>query len=259
MSNLVLTKIENNEGLEFHVDEATNMVYASISAAARMFNADHRRVSETCRDWPTETAEIVTSTGVKTCRVLSPQQVFKMSLKYNVELAEKMGTAGANVFMLGIAGYQLSVKPAFDIPDNLGDALILAGNTQLKLDAANAKIEADKEKVEFADAVDTAISSVSIEQFAKLTEGQFGLGRNNMFKRLRGLHIIQPAPVTLPYQKYVSAGYFEVGEVVKNERCYVYSRITGKGQLWATKKLLEQTGAILENLESCLSKQKLQG
>ena len=66
-------------------------------------------------------------------------------------------------------------------------------------------------------------------------------GRNVMFKIFRGGGILMSNNV--PYQRYVTQGYFEVTEKDTPVGIKAVTRITGKGQVWLTKKL-NKMGAV---------------
>jgi phage antirepressor YoqD-like protein len=243
MSNLV--RIENNDGLEFHVDSETNLAYASVRATERMLGVKpgtlnmFLKTKEGAMFNATKMATVHTQKGLQAAKLFSAEQVFDLAFKYNLELAKRMGAAGANVFLLGMSGYKVQVvQPETNtlVPRTFAEALRLAAELEEEKERLQAKIEEDRPKVEFADAVDSVVNSISIEQFAKLTFSTFGLGRNNMFKRLRELDVVQPTN-TLPYQIYVDAGYFEVGEVVRGDLVFPFAKVTGKGQAWLYKKL----------------------
>jgi len=102
-----------------------------------------------------------------------------------------------------------------------------------------AKIEEDRPKVAFAEAVAESSECISIGDFAKIIAGSFNinLGRNQMFAWLKAEKILQPN--NLPYQQYLSQNYFRVAEQVGNGRLYWQTLITGAGQLFLYKKLQE--------------------
>ena len=115
MANLILH--QNDDGLEFHIDTETSRVYASIRATARMVG----RSDTAIRSWASANqiefleAEILTPAGLRSANLLTSESVFRAALKYCPELAEKMGTAGANVFMLGLAGYKVQVRVSVEV------------------------------------------------------------------------------------------------------------------------------------------------
>lgn len=104
-----LTLIENAIGLEFHIDEEANIAYASIRAVARMVGKDASTISRWIGVASIDVlqAEIQTPGGVQGVALLNAEQVFEAALKWSPELAKKMGACGANVFMLGAAGYEV--------------------------------------------------------------------------------------------------------------------------------------------------------
>jgi hypothetical protein len=111
-----LVKYEQN-GLEFWVDESTSLAYAHLSGIARMLgmaptNGTLRRRLELLPKSEVKTAEIHTSNGIKLVPLYPSSVVFKLALEFNPELAEAMGNCGANVYMLGQAGYQVKVEAA---------------------------------------------------------------------------------------------------------------------------------------------------
>ena len=102
------------------------------------------------------------------------------------------------------------------------------------------KIETDKPKVEFYEAVAENKGVVSIQEFAKLV----GIGSNTLFQILRKEKILfHQDGRNLPFQKYLNAGYFKIREEFfekKGERqIYIRVYITGKGQGWLRKVLTE--------------------
>ncbi len=107
----------------------------------------------------------------------------------------------------------------------------------------DAVIEEAKPKTEFYDAVAETSRLVDVGEFAKIVYKEFGkdLGRNGMYKWFRENGYIRENNV--PYQKYVTAGYF-VGKMVyvkigryPEPRPKLY--ITGKGQQYILAKLKE--------------------
>jgi phage antirepressor YoqD-like protein len=96
-----------------------------------------------------------------------------------------------------------------------------------------AKIEADKPKVEFAEAVEASDTSLEFNEIAKI----LGWGRTRLMKRLRELEILM-LNSTLPYQRFIDAGYFEVSQTWSNNgTLYPFALVTGKGQRWLFQKL----------------------
>lgn len=101
-----------------------------------------------------------------------------------------------------------------------------------RTEALQAKIIADKPKVDYAEAVQRDGGSWSMKNTADL----LGMGRNSLFKLLREMGIMQPEKTTV-YREYIDRGYFETVEAVKNGHTYVATQTTGKGRVWLASKL----------------------
>lgn len=97
------------------------------------------------------------------------------------------------------------------------------------------KIVEDAPKVEFADKVSVSDDCISIGDFAKVVKIP-GLGRTRLFKKLRDLGILRVN--NTPFQKFIERGYFEVTEYVTPIGIKLTTKITGRGQVWLTKKLI---------------------
>lgn len=106
----VYERFESN-GLELLVNTNTGKAYASISAAARMLDRNEStiRTALTSRNLDVINAETPTATGLKTSRLLSAETLYDLAFDYNLPLAKKMGAAGANLYMLNLAGYKTKV------------------------------------------------------------------------------------------------------------------------------------------------------
>lgn len=108
---------------------------------------------------------------------------------------------------------------------------------------AEKTIEKQKPLVDFANQVSDTTDLIDMKTMAKLLkDNNIDIGRNRLFEFLRMKKILMKD--NQPYQQYVDAGYFKVNE-------YTYTNslgktkinrqtfITGKGQLYITKKVKE--------------------
>lgn len=129
----------------------------------------------------------------------------------------------------------------------LAKAVLVAQKTieerNAQIAALEAKNERDRPKVAFAEAVEQSDKSITVGAFAKILYDRDGIamGRNTMFKWLRGQKLLDAS--NYPYQRYMNAGYFEVAEVIKNGQIYKVPFITGRGQVYLSKKLMENVYA----------------
>ncbi|HGC5469058.1 TPA: phage antirepressor KilAC domain-containing protein, partial [Escherichia coli] len=133
------------------------------------------------------------------------------------------------------------------IPQTLPEALRLAAELaeqkqllEQKAHQLNQQLVAAAPKVEFADRVSVA-KGILIGNFAKVV----GLKQNALFAWLRenGILIASGGRKNVPFQQYINAGYFTVKEVVLDDedgyQIRLTPQLTGKGQQWLTRKLLD--------------------
>jgi len=118
----------------------------------------------------------------------------------------------------------------YNIPKTLGDALRFAAEIEEQRIALVDKVNQDAPKVAFHDAVTSAANCHTLEQAAKV----IGTGRNRLTRFLREIGAIMMSS-TMPYQKYIDAGYFRVVETPwfdsreQKTRLSTKTLITGKG------------------------------
>lgn len=147
--------------------------------------------------------------------------------------------------------YLIELEKAWNTPEQvMARALKLADKTIDKLKAENfaleKKIEADKPKAIFADAVATSHTSILIGDLAKLIcQNGYQIGQKRLFEWLRnnGYLCKSGSSRNMPMQRYVEQGLFEVKESnVQNPdgsvRITLTTKITGKGQLYFVNKFL---------------------
>ena len=108
---------------------------------------------------------------------------------------------------------------------------------------AEQTIEKQKPLVDFANQVSDTTDLIDMKTMAKLLKDEnINIGRNRLFEFLRMKGILMKD--NQPYQQYIDAGYFKVneytytnsfGQTKTNRQTFV----TGKGQLYITKKVKE--------------------
>jgi hypothetical protein len=100
-----------------YANEDYSRIGTSVRGAAEILGIHMEQVrrclakvsSETDTNTPTLSAEILTTTGKKTVTIVTPEALGVLAVSHSPELAKAMLTAGAHVFLLGLAGLQ--VKP----------------------------------------------------------------------------------------------------------------------------------------------------
>lgn len=136
---------------------------------------------------------------------------------------------------------ELEAQQGPKVPRTYAEALLEAGRLAMELDQAQATIAIQAPKAEFADRVAGADKGTLIGNFAKTV----GLGPKQIFAVLRELRILMSGGNrhNLPFQEYLDRGYFTVAEkpyeVHGETRLGFQPLITGKGQQWLTKRLID--------------------
>lgn len=147
--------------------------------------------------------------------------------------------------------YFLDLEKAWNTPEQIfARALKMAEKTIAKLKDTNKslveKIEADRPKTIFADAVSTSHTSILIGDLAKLIcQNGVQTGQKRLFQWMRenGYLMKSGASYNMPMQRYIEQGLFEVKESsVQNPdgsvRVTRTTKVTGKGQLYFINKFL---------------------
>lgn len=147
--------------------------------------------------------------------------------------------------------YFLDLEKAWNTPEQVfARALKMAEKTIAKLKDTNKslveKIEADRPKTIFADAVSTSHTSILIGDLAKLIcQNGVQTGQKRLFQWMRenGYLMKSGASYNMPMQRYIEQGLFEVKESsVQNPdgsvRVTRTTKVTGKGQLYFINKFL---------------------
>lgn len=132
----------------------------------------------------------------------------------------------------------------------MAKALLVAQNKIIERDRLieqqKQKIEADKPKTLFADAVSTSRTSILIGDLAKLIcQNGVQIGQKRLFDWLRenGYLVKNGLSRNMPMQRYVEQGLFEVKESsLQNPdgsvRITRTTKVTGKGQVYFVNKFL---------------------
>ena len=82
---------------------------------------------------------------------------------------------------------------------------------------------------------EAAEDSILVRQLAKVMSKQgITIGEKELWKKLREWKLVNSK--NEPYQRYIDMGIFEIKEGVKNSHTYRTSKITGKRQVYISKK-----------------------
>ena len=140
----------------------------------------------------------------------------------------------------------------FNVPKSFRDALLLAAeqqevieNQQKQIEEKNAKIEADKPKVLFSEAVEASKKSILIRELAKIiTQNGYQIGEKQLYERLRkaGYLCSVGESRNQPSQAYMNMGLFEIKKRIVMDglesKVYNTTVVTPKGVRYFVNKFL---------------------
>ncbi|HCP6131050.1 TPA: phage antirepressor KilAC domain-containing protein [Escherichia coli] len=166
--------------------------------------------------------------------------VITMTFKQALRVAARESKAVRRSLIDKLEELQQTNSPAPSILQTLPEALRLAAELAEQKMQLEQQLVAAAPKVDFADRVSVA-NGILIGNFAKVV----GLKQNALFSWLRqnGILMAFGARKNVPRQQYINAGYFTVKEVVLDDengyQIRLTPQLTGKGQQWLTRKLLD--------------------
>ena len=170
----------------------------------------------------------------------------------SVDMAKQICMVQKNERARAVRQYLIDLEKAWNTPEQvMARALKLADKTieQLKTDnkALEQKIEQDKPKTIFADAVSTSHTSILIGDLAKLIcQNGVQIGQKRLFEWLRQNNFLikNGSSRNMPMQRYVEQGLFEIKESnLQNPdgsvRITRTTKVTGKGQIYFVNRFLQ--------------------
>ncbi|EES7644038.1 phage antirepressor KilAC domain-containing protein [Escherichia coli] len=166
--------------------------------------------------------------------------IITMTFKQALRVAARESKAVRRSLIDKLEELQQANSPTPSIPQTLPEALRLAAELAEQKMQLEQQLVAAAPKVDFADRV-SAANGILIGNFAKVV----GLKQNALFSWLRqnGILIASGGRKNVPFQQYINAGYFTVKEVVLDDedgyQIRLTPQLTGKGQQWLTRKLLD--------------------
>jgi phage antirepressor YoqD-like protein len=241
----IFLKEDAGENLELVVNKTTGQAFASISATARMLGTNESNIRKYLKDNPEEItaipATIPTPAGNRSSRLIPANDVFNLAFRYNLILAQRMGSIGANLYLLNLAGYSPSILPTHRKPTLLevSKAFIQA---QEKLEELEQQVEEDLPATTLGKLIDKSNQDglLSIGDFAKaLSSKENPLGRRRLFVLLREWGLIQKTlgANTIPYQHQLQAKHFVVTESLSlTNKTYSIAFVTPKGQVYIANR-----------------------
>lgn len=193
-----------------------------------------------------------TSSGTQQMSYINEGDVYRLIMKSKLPSAERFESWVMDEVLPSIrknGGYIAGQETMTD-DELLAKALMVANNKIAERDRIiehqKAKIEYDRPKTIFADAVATSNTSILVGDLAKIIcQNGVQIGQKRLFAWLRenGYLMKNGSSYNMPIQRYVQQGLFEVKErSIQNPdgsvRITITPKIMGKGQLYFVNKFL---------------------
>lgn len=196
--------------------------------------------------------DIPTNGGVQTMKMITEGDIYRLVIKSQLPQAEKFESWVFDNVLPSIRnnGGYIAGQETLSDEELMAKALLVANNKIKERDAIierqQAKIEADKPKTIFADAVSTSHTSILVGDLAKLIcQNGVQIGQKRLFDWLRdnGYLIKSGSSRNMPMQRYIEQGLFEVKESnMQNPdgsvRITRTTKVTGKGQIYFINKFI---------------------
>lgn len=225
---------------------------ASDVAKALGYSNPRKAVNDHCkgvtkRDTPT-------SSGVQPISYINEGDMYRLIMRSKLPTAEKFEDWVVNEVLPSIRknGGYISGQENLSDEELLEKAVLVAQRKIAERDRIIAqqkqKIEQDKPKTIFADAVSTSHTSILIGDLAKLIcQNGVQIGQKRLFEWMRQNNFLikSGSSRNMPMQRYVEQGLFEIKESnVQNPdgsvRITKTTKVTGKGQIYFVNQFLKE-------------------
>ena len=195
--------------------------------------------------------DIPTNGGVQTMKMITEGDIYRLVIKSQLPQAEKFESWVFDEVIPSIhkhGAYMTgeTLEKALTSPDFLIELATKLKEEQAKRIELENKIEEDKPRVLFAQAVETSKSTILVGDLAKiLRQNGVDIGQRRLFDWLRDNGYLMKAGSSrnLPTQSAMDAGLFEIKESTVNNpdgsiRINKTTKVTGKGQTYFVNKFL---------------------
>lgn len=202
----------------------------------------------------------LTDGGEQELKVIPEGDIYRLTVRSKLPSAEKFEKWVFDEVIPSIrtnGGYIVGQETLSD--DELMAKAILVAQKTIEhknqiIEQQKAKIEQDRPKTIFADAVSASHTSILIGDLAKLIcQNGYQIGQKRLFQWMRdnGYLMVSGSSRNMPKQKYVEQGLFEIKESnVQNPdgsvRITRTTKVSGKGQLYFVNKFLGQENRVNE-------------
>jgi anti-repressor protein len=236
------------------VDDQPCFVAKDIVEAVGAIWSGITRIQHVPEEWRGVTS-VVTSSGIQEMQYLTESGLYFYLARSDkpAALPFQKKVAGEVLPMIRKFGVYMTKEKIEEIlfnPDLIIGIAQNLKNEQAKCKALEAKVEADKPKVAFAESVEASITSILIGDLAKLIkQNGYDIGQRRLFEWLRqnGYLMKNGDSHNMPTQKAMNAGLFEVKErtIYNPDGSWLITRttkVTGKGQIFFINKFLGNEG-----------------
>lgn len=194
--------------------------------------------------------ETPTQSGVQPIKYGKEGEVYRLTMKSKLPNAEKFQDWVCNEVLPSIrkhGAYMTDnvLEQAISNPDFMIGLLQNLKEEQKKRIEAEAKIELDKPKVLFSEAVSASNKSILVRELAKLiTQNGYQIGEKQLYERLRkaGYLCSSGESYNQPTQTYMNMGLFHLKKTSVicdgESKVYTVTKVTPKGQIYFINKFL---------------------
>lgn len=225
---------------------------AIVSVNSSDFNSKNYGKPEVSQELIT-TKELAESLGVN---IKTIQRMAERLFDNNVEKVSNGGRptmmfnkAQATAIKIELQNHSKVARNGFDTMTVSNDLEMLVLQKKLsdyqsmRIEQLTAELEQAKPKLEIFDTICNSESLKSVDTVAS----NLGYGKNKFFALMRAMNIFHYSAkdskgrkYNLPYQEYIDRGYFTTKEEPYGDgNLYTKIYVTGKGEIWLTKKLNE--------------------
>ena len=229
------------------IDEATMFCASDVAKALGYGNAADA-INRHCRAKGIVKHDTLTSGGIQALTYIDEGNLYRLITHSKMPNAEEFERWVFDEILPSIRKHGAymtdeTLKKALTSPDFLIQLATELKQEQEKRKELESKIEQDKPKVIFADAVEASHTSILIGELAKiLRQNGYDIGQNRLFAKLRndGYLCKSGTSYNMPTQCSMDMGLFEIKEttvaVPNGSKVTKTTKVTGRGQIYFINK-----------------------
>ncbi len=181
------------------------------------------------------------TTSPRGITIIPERDVYRLVMRSKLDAAEKFEDWVTSEVLPSIRKTGSYSIQQYNIPKTYAEALKLAYEQQLQIEAKDTLLLEQKPKVDAYNVFLDIDDGITIGDFAKTIYNETGLGRNKLFNRLRDMKILSKN--NIPHQRYIAMNLFKIKEHIINipDRQIIKNQtyITPKGMDYIRIKLTE--------------------